>query len=775
MARVCMPRASLEARPGDLEATNEQILQLGPFRGLHRQPSLDRFPGAVRVRRYLAGETLFGQGEPGWTAFYVLTQAEAAALGRGAAPAPRPGPAPPRVVAAVRTAGPGRNLPHRRRLLSAPLCEGEWVGEASCRSRTPRPATVLLTRPCLVLEVLSNVLGQLRQDPAFRLQADERHRQRSAECWRHFSLFTWLSDDLYREVKDHLRLVIAGPGAVVHAEHEPGEGVYVVQTGLVREARGASPLLADEAVLDGTFLAAPARATAGSRARARFWQLVCEWAADLDPDDALATPQGPGDRAALLQAVNRVLSLPGLADEPAFAGLAPAGGAAGPDVRRSNRLLLEALWPGAVRPLREQDGLGTVVAYRGVGEWFGEQSALAGGPYEATWTACGHPGDVGVVELVHIPAAAFRLLLHAAPEVRRRVEQEADRRGQEAQARVRSPWWRDAGPVQTRAAFEELGLVQGQRLMLIDLDRCTRCNECVAACAATHQGLPRLVLDGPRLGKYLAPTTCRACLDPVCLTGCPVGAIHRGKQQQIVVEDWCIGCGLCVDNCPYGALQKRDVGVLPERQPWEFMPACQGADDAGPPAGWQEPGRFGAGWLVGEAPFHHDRELLGPLAARGFRRGWLLFRCTFPVGLPAAGACYRLETVSQADSVRVWVNGAPARPEGPARQGRRTYLLNQKDENRGPPLLHPGRNTVAAAVLFPGGLAPGAVVWGARVDEVRPPHAREGDAEKQVTHQAAGCDLCVDVPGGQPVCVRVCPHEAAVRIDARQEFPQDVG
>jgi Fe-S-cluster-containing hydrogenase component 2 len=38
------------------------------------------------------------------------------------------------------------------------------------------------------------------------------------------------------------------------------------------------------------------------------------------------------------------------------------------------------------------------------------------------------------------------------------------------------------------------------------------------------------------------------------MTGCPVDSIHRGKHLQIVIEDHCIGCGLCADNCPYGSI-----------------------------------------------------------------------------------------------------------------------------------------------------------------------------------------------------------------------------
>ena len=36
------------------------------------------------------------------------------------------------------------------------------------------------------------------------------------------------------------------------------------------------------------------------------------------------------------------------------------------------------------------------------------------------------------------------------------------------------------------------------------------------------------------------------------MVGCPVDAIHRRQSLEIKIEDWCIGCGLCSQNCPYG-------------------------------------------------------------------------------------------------------------------------------------------------------------------------------------------------------------------------------
>jgi Fe-S-cluster-containing hydrogenase component 2 len=34
--------------------------------------------------------------------------------------------------------------------------------------------------------------------------------------------------------------------------------------------------------------------------------------------------------------------------------------------------------------------------------------------------------------------------------------------------------------------------------------------------------------------------------------GCPVNSIFREGSKEIVIEDHCIGCGLCASNCPYG-------------------------------------------------------------------------------------------------------------------------------------------------------------------------------------------------------------------------------
>jgi Fe-S-cluster-containing hydrogenase component 2 len=107
--------------------------------------------------------------------------------------------------------------------------------------------------------------------------------------------------------------------------------------------------------------------------------------------------------------------------------------------------------------------------------------------------------------------------------------------------------------------FLKQELMQGQNLLLLDLERCTRCDECAKACVATHDdGVSRLIREGLRFDKYLVPTSCRACMDPLCMTRCPVGSIRRKDTLDIVIEDWCIGCSNCAVDCPYG-----NINIVP--------------------------------------------------------------------------------------------------------------------------------------------------------------------------------------------------------------------
>lgn len=95
--------------------------------------------------------------------------------------------------------------------------------------------------------------------------------------------------------------------------------------------------------------------------------------------------------------------------------------------------------------------------------------------------------------------------------------------------------------------------INGTRAMLIDLNRCTRCDDCVRACASTHGGNPRFLRHGQTFDHWMVANSCMHCADPVCMIGCPTGAIHRSIQDGSVIinDDTCIGCGTCAASCPY--------------------------------------------------------------------------------------------------------------------------------------------------------------------------------------------------------------------------------
>lgn len=101
----------------------------------------------------------------------------------------------------------------------------------------------------------------------------------------------------------------------------------------------------------------------------------------------------------------------------------------------------------------------------------------------------------------------------------------------------------------------------GTATMVIDLDRCTRCDDCVRACASTHDNNPRFLRHGPSVGRLMIANACMHCADPVCMIGCPTGAIHRESfaGQVVINPATCIGCKSCFNNCPYDAIRMVDV------------------------------------------------------------------------------------------------------------------------------------------------------------------------------------------------------------------------
>jgi Fe-S-cluster-containing dehydrogenase component len=137
-----------------------------------------------------------------------------------------------------------------------------------------------------------------------------------------------------------------------------------------------------------------------------------------------------------------------------------------------------------------------------------------------------------------------------------------------------------------------------QLALMIDLERCTGCKSCEAACKQTNALGPNSYRNRvmwfdeqqqddqdslPRL-DFLT-VTCQQCERPACLRACPVypKAISKDPVTGVVAvnENRCTGCGECALACPYGAIgynaeQHHAVkcDLCAERRSRDLGPAC---------------------------------------------------------------------------------------------------------------------------------------------------------------------------------------------------------
>lgn len=109
--------------------------------------------------------------------------------------------------------------------------------------------------------------------------------------------------------------------------------------------------------------------------------------------------------------------------------------------------------------------------------------------------------------------------------------------------------------------FVDNRTINGTQSMLIDVDRCVGCDDCVKACANAHNNNPRFVRNGTVDDNVMVAHACMHCVDPVCLIGCPTGAIHRDQETgYVIINDLtCIGCGTCANSCPYDNIKLVEI------------------------------------------------------------------------------------------------------------------------------------------------------------------------------------------------------------------------
>lgn len=107
---------------------------------------------------------------------------------------------------------------------------------------------------------------------------------------------------------------------------------------------------------------------------------------------------------------------------------------------------------------------------------------------------------------------------------------------------------------------------------VIDVSRCIDCRACMVSCSVENtvpynhtriwvhdQGVQG---EFPNLKRSFVPYNCMHCENPPCTEVCVSGATYKNKENGLVLVDQeaCIGCGFCVEACPY------DVRYLDEQR-----------------------------------------------------------------------------------------------------------------------------------------------------------------------------------------------------------------
>jgi Fe-S-cluster-containing dehydrogenase component/CRP-like cAMP-binding protein len=205
------------------------------------------------------------------------------------------------------------------------------------------------------------------------------------------------------------------------------------------------------------------------------------------------------------------------------------------------------------------------IAYLGKGQVFGLRELShnwrvnAHRPFSMTLRAVGYLDVIRIPQLAmeqlvfpHVGESCLPPLLPEESGAQSLTGQSADRR-----KLVREPQL-ETGLLEF---LVEGRYINGSHAMVIDLDRCTRCDDCVRACAATHDNNPRFVREGDRHGNWMIASACMHCLDPVCMIGCPTGAIGRDAEtgNVLINEVTCIGCGTCSASCPYQNIRMVEI------------------------------------------------------------------------------------------------------------------------------------------------------------------------------------------------------------------------
>jgi Fe-S-cluster-containing dehydrogenase component len=98
--------------------------------------------------------------------------------------------------------------------------------------------------------------------------------------------------------------------------------------------------------------------------------------------------------------------------------------------------------------------------------------------------------------------------------------------------------------------------------ILVDISKCIACMRCIAACESYHKAFEGLSATGTAYTKvtvldsstYVAEL-CLHCFDSPCTKVCITHALTQLDYGPVVYDgDKCIGCLLCVNQCPFGSI-----------------------------------------------------------------------------------------------------------------------------------------------------------------------------------------------------------------------------
>lgn len=442
-------------------------------------------------------------------------------------------------------------LAHDRRRGPQTIQAGELFGIDTCVNFYPREATVRADTRCVVLEMLRSVLDTIRGAGD---AVDEVYQANAVRSALHQSeLLSELSAPQLEALAAASTLLTPDSDdvtdGVIYAEGGAADALYLVRAGTIK--------LSETTKSGGEFVftylgrggAFGFEALMPARPKTRL-ALRCTSHPGAFPEIAITKPITIGRS----EACDLIVPKEGRAVGRRHCRVEERDGELWiVDLDSANHTLLNG---ERIREaiLTEGDRL-TVVEY--VFE-VGREDVTAAPAVPATRVA--RAAGLDSFEVIRVPTDALARLVESNPHVLATATQAG--RALEAAAFSRS--------ATEQAMLEEtvsLNLYNSQNVLLIDLDRCTRCDECVRACSDAHDGVARFTRDGPRVGRYLVTMACRSCTDPKCMVGCPVGSIRREDSLEIKIESWCIGCERCANQCPFGNINMVELAALPKPPP----------------------------------------------------------------------------------------------------------------------------------------------------------------------------------------------------------------